>query len=209
MNTVFASSHPIYSLPLPSPTYHTVTFASTHPWNGLPVPSVLPSHSMPLFLSIRGFGSTPPPWGTPLLLLWHHALLVLPPLSSSSSTAHFPSIRPSSCHLVAKSCPSDSLWPQGLQHSRLLCPTLSPGVGSNSCPLNQWCYLTISSSAAPFSFDLQSFPASGYDLIHSKLNTAVPKQSVLLTYKILALHCSKNIQCLPILLRTKASSWHS
>ena len=38
---------------------------------------------------------------------------------------------------------------------------LSPGVSQNSCPLSPWCYLTISSSATPFSFCLQSFPASG------------------------------------------------
>ena len=44
---------------------------------------------------------------------------------------------------------------------QILRPRLSPGVCSNSCPLNQWCYLTISSSATPFSFCLQSFPASG------------------------------------------------
>ena len=56
---------------------------------------------------------------------------------------------------------SDSLWPHGRQHARLPCPSLSPEVCSNSCPLSQWCYLTISSSAAPFSFCLQSFPASG------------------------------------------------
>ena len=57
---------------------------------------------------------------------------------------------------------SDSLRPQRLQHARLLSPSLFPGVCSNSCPLlSQWCYLTISSSAAPFSFCLQSFPASG------------------------------------------------
>ena len=45
--------------------------------------------------------------------------------------------------------------------ARLLCPPLSPGICSDSCPLSQWCYLTSSSSAAPFSFCLQSFPASG------------------------------------------------
>ena len=56
---------------------------------------------------------------------------------------------------------SDSLWPHGLQHARLLCPPLSPRVFSNSCLLNQWCYLTISFSATPFSLCLQSFPASG------------------------------------------------
>ena len=48
----------------------------------------------------------------------------------------------------------------GLQHSRLFCPLLSPRFAQNSWPLSQWCYLTISSSAAPFSFCLQSFPAS-------------------------------------------------
>ena len=56
---------------------------------------------------------------------------------------------------------SDSLWPQGLQHASLLCLSLSPGVCSDSCPLNQWCHPTISSSAVPFSSCLQSFPASG------------------------------------------------
>ena len=55
---------------------------------------------------------------------------------------------------------SDSLWTLGLQHARLLCPSLSPGVCSNSCPLSQWCYLTISYSTTPFSCCLQSFPAS-------------------------------------------------
>ena len=56
---------------------------------------------------------------------------------------------------------SSSLWPHGLQHARLPCPSLSPRVCSNSYPLSQWCYLTISSSTALFSFCLQSFPASG------------------------------------------------
>ena len=55
---------------------------------------------------------------------------------------------------------ADSLRPHGLQHTRLLCPPLSPRVCSSSCPLSQWCCLTISSSAAPFSFCFQSFPAS-------------------------------------------------
>ena len=47
----------------------------------------------------------------------------------------------------------------GLQHSRLPCPSLSPRVCSNSCPLSQWCSPTISSSVALFSCP-QSFPAS-------------------------------------------------
>ena len=56
---------------------------------------------------------------------------------------------------------SHSLWPHGLRHNRLLCPSLPPGVCSNSRPLSWWCYLTISSSAIPFSFCLKSFPVSG------------------------------------------------
>ena len=56
---------------------------------------------------------------------------------------------------------SNSIWPHGQQHARLLCPPLSPGTCSNSCALSWWCHPTISSSIAPFSFCLQSFPASG------------------------------------------------
>ena len=56
---------------------------------------------------------------------------------------------------------SDSLWPHGLQHARLPGSSPTPGVYSNSCPLNWWCHPTISSSVIPFSSRLQSFPASG------------------------------------------------
>ena len=56
---------------------------------------------------------------------------------------------------------SDSLWPHGLQHARPACPSPTPGVHSNSCPLCRWCHPTISSSVIPFSSCLQSFPASG------------------------------------------------
>ena len=56
---------------------------------------------------------------------------------------------------------SDSLWPHGLQHARPACPSPTPRVYSNSCPLSQWCHPTISSSVVPFSSHLQSFPASG------------------------------------------------
>ena len=52
-------------------------------------------------------------------------------------------------------------WAHGLKHARLPCPSLSPGACSNSCPLSQWCYLTISSSVSPFSCSPPSFPASG------------------------------------------------
>jgi len=56
---------------------------------------------------------------------------------------------------------SNSLQPHGLQHARLPCPSPTPGVYSNSCPLSQWCHPTISPTVIPFSSCLQSFPASG------------------------------------------------
>ena len=56
---------------------------------------------------------------------------------------------------------SDYSWPHGLQHTRLPCLSTSLGVCTNSCPLNQWCHPTISSSVIPFSSCCQSFPASG------------------------------------------------
>ena len=55
----------------------------------------------------------------------------------------------------------DSLRPYGLQHARLPCPSLSPWVCLNSCPLSWWCHPTISSSITPLSSCLQSFPAIG------------------------------------------------
>ena len=62
------------------------------------------------------------------------------------------------CCLVAQSC--RTLRPHGLQHTRLPSPSLPPKVLSNSCPSSQRCYLTISSSIAPFYPCPQYFPAS-------------------------------------------------
>ena len=56
---------------------------------------------------------------------------------------------------------SDSLWPHWLKHSRLSCLSFSPRVCTNSCPLSQWLYLIIASSATLFFFCLQAFQASG------------------------------------------------
>ena len=71
--------------------------------------------------------------------------------------------------LFSHSVMSVSLWPRGLQHARLPCPSVSSGVCSNSCPLSQ-CHPTISSSGIPFSSCLQSFPASGSFLWNSSLH---------------------------------------
>ena len=56
---------------------------------------------------------------------------------------------------------SDSLWPHEPQHASPLCPSPTPRVHPNPCPLCRWCHPTISSSVVPFSCP-QSFPASGY-----------------------------------------------
>ena len=56
---------------------------------------------------------------------------------------------------------SNSLRPHESQHAKLPCPSPTPRVYSNSCPLSRWCRPTISSSVVCFSFCPQSFPASG------------------------------------------------
>ena len=55
---------------------------------------------------------------------------------------------------------SDSLWPHGLQHARLPCPSPTSGAYSDSCPLSWGCHPTISSPTVPFSSCLQSCTAS-------------------------------------------------
>ena len=79
----------------------------------------------------------------------------LPSFSCASSYSCFSLIQ------FSRSVVSDSLWPHGPQHTRPPCPSPTPRVYSNSCPLSRWYYPTISSSVIPFSSCLQSFPASG------------------------------------------------
>ena len=55
----------------------------------------------------------------------------------------------------------NSLWPHEPQHTRPPCPSPTPRVYPNSCPLSWWCHPTISSSVIPFSSCPQSFPESG------------------------------------------------
>ena len=60
---------------------------------------------------------------------------------------------------VSQSCPT--LGPQGMKHTKPPCPSPTPKVYSNSCPLSWWCHSAISSSVVPFSFHLQSYRVSG------------------------------------------------
>ena len=68
---------------------------------------------------------------------------------------------PRSSVQFSRSVMSDSLWPHEPQHARPPCPSPTPGVHPNPCPLSQWCHPTISSSVGPFSSCPQSFLASG------------------------------------------------
>ena len=65
------------------------------------------------------------------------------------------------CAVLGCSAVSNSLQPQGLQHTRFSCSSPTPRAYSNSCSLCQWCHETISSSVIPFSSRLQSFLTSG------------------------------------------------
>ena len=56
---------------------------------------------------------------------------------------------------------SNSLWPRGLQHAKLPCPSTTPGAYSNSCLSSRWCHPTISSSVITLSSHIHSFWASG------------------------------------------------
>ena len=81
-------------------------------------------------------------------------------VSRLSSLSFLPPQKISSVQF-SRSVLSDSLRPHKLQHARLPCPSPTPGVYSNSCPLSQWCHPTSSSSVVSFSSCLQSFPTSG------------------------------------------------
>ena len=70
---------------------------------------------------------------------------------------------------------SNSLRLHEPQHTKPPCPSPTPGVCSNSCPLSRWCHPTISSSVIPFSSCLQSFPASGCFPKMSALHIRWPK----------------------------------
>ena len=88
------------------------------------------------------------------LLHWQAGSLTLAPPGKCLSL-EFSSVQ------FSRSVRSDSLQPHEPQHIRPPCPSPTPGVHPNSCPLSWWCHPTISSSVVPFSSCPQSFPASG------------------------------------------------
>ena len=88
-------------------------------------------------------------------MLWLRVCMLQVKIQHAPIKTRFSSVQ-FSCSIM-----SDSLWPHELQHTRLPCPSPTHGAYSNSCPSSWWCHPTISSSLVPFSFCLQSFPASG------------------------------------------------
>ena len=111
-----------------------------------------------LLLMIPQLYCLPPPLPSPVsnsscLFTWCQ------PLDASYCTVLLYFSRYYCCCSAAQSCLT--LWPHGLHQAKLLCPSPSQRVCSNSCPSSWWCHPTISSCVVPFSSCLQSFPASG------------------------------------------------
>ena len=99
-------------------------------------------------------------WASWVSSNWSYCLLI----AKASQTSYIWHMRKMICVYVCCCCcsvVSDFLWPHGPQHTRLPGPSLSPGLCSDLCPLSQWCYPTISSSATLFSYCLQPFPCQG------------------------------------------------
>ena len=87
---------------------------------------------------------------------WWHTIISSSVIPFSSHLQSFPASVQFSHSVMA-----DSLRPRELQHTSPPCPSPTPGVHPNPCPLSRWCHPTISSSIVPFSSCPQSFPASG------------------------------------------------
>ena len=105
-------------------------FSRQEYWSGLPCPTP---------------GNLPDPRIEPSLLCllhWQVGSLILAPSWVSVQFSH--------------SVVSDSLWPHELEHARPPCPSQTPGVHPNSCPLSRWCHPAISPSVIPFSSCPQS-----------------------------------------------------
>ena len=81
----------------------------------------------------------------------------------------------------------DSLWPHGLQYSRLPCPSPTPRASSDSCPLSRWCHPTISFFVIPFSC-LQSFPASGSSQVNQLFTSVVQSIGVSASASVLPMN---------------------
>ena len=152
------TGHLLIHSTLPSPAW----FGLEH----LLLPHVQFLHFLPLPLSLRPhlnkeskmlFCSLLPGNPLPLLKLeLFHSIWKFWKINLGKPVFYFQSVSQFSRSVV-----SNSLWPHGLQHTNLPCPSPTTRAFSNSCPSSQWCHPTILPSVVPFSSCLQSFPASG------------------------------------------------
>ena len=118
------------------------------------------------------------------------------------------------CHLqFSCSVVSDSLWPHGLQHARLPCPSPTPRACSNSCSLSRWCHPTILSSVVPFSSCLQSVIFEGITdtSLFSKRHKAIKRLQILSNIKMIkqktsVVHTTNYSRCI-VLGLSRALHW--
>ena len=118
-------------------------------------------------------------FGAPQNKLCFHCFLIYFPWSDGTR-CHDLSVQ-FSCSVM-----SDSLRPYEPQHARLPCPSPTPGVHPNPCPLSRWCHPTISSSVVPFSSCPHSFPPSGLKLM--SIESVIPSNHLILCCPLLLLH---------------------
>ena len=97
----------------------------------------------------------------PFAAAWMDPEIIIPSEGSHKNVYHLYVESKFSSGQSSRSVVSDSLRPHELQHARPPCPSPTPRVHPNPCPLSRWCHPTISSSVIPFSSCLQSFPALG------------------------------------------------
>ena len=141
----------------------TVSFLYLLHWQAVSLPLVPPGKPFSSVQSLSRVRLFATPWiaaRQASLSITNSRLFYTPALAGCFFTTSAPWEALSSVQF-SLSVISYTLWPQGLQHARLPCPSPTPEAYSNSCPSSRWCHPNISSSVDPFSSHPQSFPASG------------------------------------------------
>ena len=166
-NCVSCFTEKIKPIPLENPQHPSSNLESSQPSSCISVTTVQA-------------GCPPPTGANRIPLLWLSPSLSpdFSVLASFSSHKHALLLLLFSCSVM-----SNSWRPHGLQHTRLPCPSPSPRVCSNSCPLSQWCHSTIPSSITPFSSCPESFPMSrlfalGSPSIGASASASVPPVNI-------------------------------
>ena len=126
-----------------------------------------------------------------LLKRWH----LIRDLSDEKEKFWGNTFQPEDSVQFSRSVVFDSLWPHGLQHARLPCPSPTPGTCSNSYPLSRWCHPTILSSVVPFSSHIQSFPVSGSSPMSQSFTSGGQSIGVSVSALVLPMNIRQLISC--------------